>query len=122
MYEINKTEAIVLGTVIILATLISNSLNIFHWIYEVSFDLISYNPYVPFVGLFGTWCTLLLILSKPKDATISIAIPLGAGIVYNFFLIKGIMETYTDLIQKLEIILVIEITLLIFITYLVTKE
>jgi len=119
----SKIEAryIVIGIVVF--GIISKFLNVHNWIYEAHFNLISYNPYVPFIGLAVGWGYLIILLGSKGHAR-NLIIPTIIGLVYDIILMYGVFQTpkYIPMIDQLKELLVVEILILAVFTWLVLKD
>lgn len=113
-------EAII-GTIIItFLSILSKLLNMWHW-HEVQYNLISYYPYVCFIGLIVGWI-YILILWGSKGKARWLVIPTSVAVIYNIYLTYGIFQTYTKIHTRLLLALLLTIILNVFIYYLIRKD
>jgi len=75
----------------ILISFISKLINVFHW-FKMNFNMISYSPYVPVLGLIGNaiWFAMCY---KTKAHKFFWVMGFGA-LAYNLFLLFGVINTY----------------------------
>lgn len=118
---LSKQEASGLVMVIVAGGIFSKLLNVHNWIYEAHFNLISYNPYVPFIGLAVGWFYLLILLGSKGNAR-KLIVPTLIGFIYDIILMYGVFQTYTPMYEELSRLLIYEILILGGITWSIVKD
>jgi len=118
---LSKTEGSLLIIGIVVGGIFSKFLNIHNWVYEAHFNLISYNPHVPFIGLGIGWFYLLILLGSRGNAR-KLIIPTIIGLIYDIILMYGVFQTYTPMYEELSRLLIYEVLLLGGVTWAVVKD
>jgi len=119
-WTISREEGIIIAVLLFVFALSSDSIMIKHWI-ETGFDMSSYSPYAPFIGLASSWLMFLVLMSNKHIGMITGGL-LAIGMVYSVIQIYGVFHTYTTMYDTLKLILEVLIIFLVVMTWAITKD
>lgn len=121
LYNLSTEEWVGIMIIIVGVTIYTNTTNIRHW-YDIAFNLSSYNPHVPIIGLASTWGGLLVTINRIDKGRAPAIFLFFMAVIYFIFQVYGIFKTYPEMHDVLRKELTAVIAGMVIVTWSVIKD